>query len=415
MSDGRRLGWALALVSAAQFVLQLDFSIVNVTLPTIQRELGFAPADLQWIVTGYAMTFGSLLLLGGRLGDLGGRRRVLLTGLILFGVTSLSAGLAQSSLWLAASRVAQGASAALVAPAALAMVSDLYPDGPARTRALGIFQGATAAGASAGIVLGGILTQYVGWRAIFLVNPPVIVILVIAIRRLLPAGGRNRSAHLDIPGALAVTVSIAALIYGLSQGQQHGFTGVTAIAAFAIAVVLALAFVAAERRSRSPMLPLRVLADTARSTALMVMLLLGAVIAGYVYFISLYLQRVLGFSAILTGLSMVPATLTVLLTSVFLARRLLARFPAKRLLILGLLFVGAGQVWLSQLSATGSYQAGVLGGVLLTAFGMGVVIPVASVVVTSRVPPDERGRSRAGTRARPSPAIPRPVPAGRLR
>jgi MFS family permease len=190
---------------------------------------------------------------------------------------------------------------------------------------------------------------------------------------------------------------------------------VTAIAAFAIAVVLALAFVAAERRSRSPMLPLRVLADTARSTALMVMLLLGAVIAGYVYFISLYLQRVLGFSAILTGLSMVPATLTVLLTSVFLARRLLARFPAKRLLILGLLFVGAGQVWLSQLSATGSYQAGVLGGVLLTAFGMGVVIPVASVVVTSRVPPDERGRSRAGTRARPSPAIPRPVPAGRLR
>jgi MFS family permease len=141
MSDGRRLGWALTLVSAAQFVLQLDFSIVNVALPTIQRELGFAPADLQWIVTGYAMTFGSLLLLGGRLGDLGGRRRVLLTGLILFGVTSLSAGLAQSSLWLVASRVAQGASAALVAPAALAMVSDLYPDGPARTRALGIFQG----------------------------------------------------------------------------------------------------------------------------------------------------------------------------------------------------------------------------------------------------------------------------------
>ena len=159
MTDGRRLGWALTLVSAAQFVLQLDFSIVNVALPTIQRELGFAPADLQWIVTGYAMTFGSLLLLGGRLGDLGGRRRVLLTGLILFGVTSLSAGLAQSSVWLVASRIAQGASAALVAPAALAMVSDLYPDGPARTKALGIFQGATAAGASTGIVLGGILTQ----------------------------------------------------------------------------------------------------------------------------------------------------------------------------------------------------------------------------------------------------------------
>jgi EmrB/QacA subfamily drug resistance transporter len=395
MTDGRRLGWALTLVSAAQFVLQLDFSIVNVALPTIQRELGFAPADLQWIVTGYAMTFGSLLLLGGRLGDLGGRRRVLLTGLILFGLTSLSAGLAQSSVWLVASRIAQGASAALVAPAALAMVSDLYPDGPARTKALGIFQGATAAGASAGIVLGGILTQYVGWRAIFLVNPPVIVLLVIAMLRLLPAGGRNRSVHLDIPGALAVTVSIAALIYGLSQGQQHGFTGVTTIAAFAIAVLLALAFVAAERRSRSPMLPFSILSDTARSTALMVMLLFGMVIAGYVYFISLYLQRVLGFSALQTGLSMVPATVTVLLTSMFLARRLLSRFPPKWLIIAGLLSVGAGQVWLSRLSATGSYQADVLGGILLAAVGMGVVIPVASVVVTARVPPDERGLAGA--------------------
>jgi EmrB/QacA subfamily drug resistance transporter len=387
----RGSGTALALVSAAQFVLQLDFSVVNVALPTIQRELGFAPTDLQWIVTGYALTFGSLLLLGGRLGDLGGRRRLLLIGLAAFGVTSLSAGLAQSPLWLIASRVTQGASAALVAPAALGMVSDLYPDGPARTRALGIFQGATAAGASAGIVLGGVLTQYVGWRAIFLINPPVIVLLMAPMLRVLPAGQRDRTVRLDVPGAVTATLSIAALIFGLSQGQEHGFSSVLAVAALAFAVLLGAAFVVSERRSRSPMMPGSVLADPARRTALTVMLLAGAVVGGYVYFVSLYLQRVLGLSAIQTGLALIPSTVTVMLTSVFLARRLLARFPAKVLLLGGLLFVGAGQVWLWRITAGGSYQINVLGGLLLTAFGIGLLFPIASVVATAGMPPDERG------------------------
>jgi len=389
--DSRRSGAALALVAAAQFVLQLDFSVVTVALPTIQRELGFAPADLQWIVTGYALTFGSLLLLGGRLGDLGGRRRLLLIGLAAFGLTSLSAGLAQSPGWLIASRIAQGASAALVAPAALGMVSDLYPGGPARTRALGIYQGATAAGASAGIVLGGVLTQYVGWRAIFLVNPPVIAALIAPMLRLLPAGGRDRAVRLDVPGAVTVTISIAALIFGLSQGQQHGFSSVPAVAAFAVAVVLGAAFVVIERRSPSPTVPGSVLADPARRAALTVMLLAGAVVAGYVYFVSLYLQRVLGLSAIQTGLALIPSTLTVMLTSVFLTRRLLARFSAKVLLLAGLLFLGAGQAWLWRITAGGSYQVNVLGGLLLTAFGIGLIFPVASVVATARVPSDQRG------------------------
>jgi MFS family permease len=213
---------ALGLVVAAQFVLQLDFSIVNVALPTIKRELDFAPAELQWIVTGYALTFGSLLLFGGRVGDLAGHRRVLLIGLGAFGVASLAAGLSPTSLALVLSRFVQGASAAFVAPQALAIISDLFAEGPARNRALGIFQGATAAGASAGIVLGGVFTEFVGWRAIFLVNPPIIVVLVIAIRRVLPAKTRRPGARLDIAGAVLATASIALLIFGLSQGQQHG-------------------------------------------------------------------------------------------------------------------------------------------------------------------------------------------------
>jgi EmrB/QacA subfamily drug resistance transporter len=386
------LRWALTLVVAAQFVLQLDFSIVNVALPTIQRQLHFSPADLQWIVTGYALTFGSLLLIGGRLGDVVGRRRLLMTGLVLFALTSLSAGLAQDPLMLVVSRFAQGASAAMVAPMALAQVTDLYAEGPGRVRALGIFQGATAAGASTGIVLGGILTQYVGWRAIFLVNPPIIAILVVAMVRLLPAQARTgTAARLDIPGAVLATVSIASLIFGLSEGQQHGFAAPLTVAALVVAVVLGTAFVVVQRRSRSPMVPLNVLAEPTRRIALIVMVLMGAVVAGYVYFTSLYLQKVLHFSALLTGLALIPATATVMLVSVLLTRRLLARFGTRPLLLAGLFAVGVGQLWLSRIDAGGSYTVNVLGGLVFTAFGMGLVFPTASVAVTAGMGPSERG------------------------
>jgi EmrB/QacA subfamily drug resistance transporter len=379
-------------VAAAQFVLQLDFSIVNVALPTIQRELNFPPANLQWIVTGYALTFGSLLLFGGRLGDRVGRRRLLLTGLLLFGVTSLAAGLAQSALELVIARFAQGASAAMVAPMALASVTDIYPDGAERVRALGIFQGATAAGASTGIVLGGILTQYIGWRAIFLVNPPLILVLMFAMTRLLPRHvGNERPPRLDVAGASLATLSIASLIFGLSEGQQKGFTSPWALSALVAAVVLGVVFVAVERHARAPMVPARVLADPARRVALMVMFLTGAVLAGYVYFISLYLQRVLHFSPLLTGLALIPATLTVMVTSVFLTRRLLARFGTKSLLVAGLVSLGLGQLWLSSIDVSGHYAVNVLGGLLLTAFGMGLIFPTASVVATARVDPSDRG------------------------
>jgi EmrB/QacA subfamily drug resistance transporter len=390
--DVRRLGWALAVVAAAQFVLQLDFSIVNVALPTIQRELKFQPADLQWIVTGYALTFGSLLLFGGRLGDRVGRRRLLMTGLVAFGVTSLAAGLAQTAVELVVSRFAQGASAAMVAPMALASVTDIYPDGAARIRALGIFQGATAAGASTGIVLGGILTQYVGWRAIFLVNPPLIVVLMIAMTRLLPRHeGNEHPPRLDLVGATLATVSIASLIFGLSEGQQHGFSTPLALSSLVVAVVLMTVFVIVERRIVAPMVPMKVLADPARRVALMVMFLMGAVLAGYVYFISLYLQRVQHFSPLLTGLALIPATLTVMITSMFITRRLLARFGTKPLLVAGLASIAFGQLWLISINADGHYAINVLGGLLFTAFGFGLVFPTASVAATARVEPSERG------------------------
>jgi len=391
-APAHHLGLALLLVVAAQFVLQLDFSIVNVALPTIQRQLHFSPADLQWVVTGYALTFGSLLLIGGRLGDVVGRRKLLMIGLGVFALTSLSAGLAQDSLTLIVSRFAQGASAAMVAPMALASVTDLYAEGPGRVRALGIFQGATAAGASTGIVLGGILTQYIGWRAIFLVNPPIIAVLVVAMVRFLPRQAPNANAtRLDIPGAVLATVSIASLIYGLSEGQQKGFGAPVSVAALIVAAVLGVAFVMVQRHARAPMVPLNVLAEPARRVALVVMVIMGAVVAGYVYFTSLYLQKVLHFSPLLTGLALIPATATVMVVSVLLTRRLLARYGTKPLLAAGLFAVGVGQLWLSRIDAGGSYGVNVLGGLVFTAFGMGLVFPTASVAVTSRMGPSERG------------------------
>jgi EmrB/QacA subfamily drug resistance transporter len=388
---GRTTGWPLVLICAAQFVLQLDFSIVNVALPSIQRQMHVTPASLQWIITGYALTFGSLLLTGGRIGDLTGHRRLLLVGLVLFGLTSLAAGLATSFVVLVAARFLQGASAALVAPSGLAVLTGMYHEGPPRARALGFFQAATAGGATAGIILGGLLTSYVGWRAIFLVNPPIIAVLVIAVPRLLPNDAGQGRSRLDVAGAVLVTLSVTSLIYGLTEGEDHGFTAPQALAAFVLAALLGYLFFRAERRSAAPILPFAILADPTRRAALATMLLTGGVLAGYLYFISLYLQDSLGFSALRAGLALVPATATVMATSMFLTRRLLTRLGVKRMLLLGLAAIGLGQLWLSQLSAGGSYWADVLAGIMLTAFGLGNAFPTVSIAVTAGIPARQQG------------------------
>jgi MFS family permease len=383
-------GPALAVICAAQFVLQLDFSIVNVALPTIQGQLHFTAAGLQWIVTGYALTFGSLLLLGGRAGDLIGHRRLLLVGLSVFGASSLGAGLSLSAAMLICSRLVQGASAALVAPSGLALLTAIFTEGPSRTRALGMFQGATAAGAMAGLVLGGLLTEYVGWRAIFLVNPPIVLALSMLAVRLLPDDTRGERSALDVKGAVLATTSVAALIVGIGEGQQGTATWVVA-GALLSAVVAAVSFVAVERKAASPMLPVGLLADRPRRTALVVALVMGAVLAGYLYFTSLYLQTVLHFSAVLTGVALVPATVTVMAVSMVGVRRLLPRLGVKAMLLLGLVSMGVGQLWLSRISAGGSYLVDVLPGVLLTAVGVGIGFPTASVAVTAGVEASKQG------------------------
>jgi EmrB/QacA subfamily drug resistance transporter len=357
---------SLGLICAAQFVLQLDFSIVNVALPTIQRDLGFVPADLQWVVTGYALTFGSLLLLGGRAGDLLGRRRLLMLGLLLFGLAGLSCGLALSPLMLILSRFVQGAGGALVSPSALSLLTTTNAEGAARNRALSLFQASTAAGASTGVIAGGVLTQYLGWRAIFLVNLPIIAVLLLLIPRVLPNDTSTARQRIDVLGAALVTASAAALIYGLSTGQQQGFTSLGTVLALVAAVLLAVVFVLVERATAAPMVPFSYFSSATHRASVGAMVLMGAVIAAYVYFISLYMQRVLGASALFTGLALLPSTVTIVLMSTFATRRLLDRLGVKPMLLIGLTLVGLGQVWLSLLTREGGYLLNVLPGLLLT-------------------------------------------------
>jgi EmrB/QacA subfamily drug resistance transporter len=392
MTTTARAGWVLALTAIAQFVLQLDVAIVNVALHTIQRELGFTAVGLQWVVTGYALTFGSLLLVGGRLGDLIGQRRTLLAGLVLFGLTSLSGGLAHAPWLLVTSRIVQGCGAALVAPAALGLLTHAYTEPAARARALGIFQGGTAAGGTAGIVLGGILTQYAGWRWVLLVNPPVIVVLVgLILWRLPDTPGHARGGRLDVPGAVTVTGAVAALIYGVSEGELDGFGSPHCWGFVLLAVVLAAALVVVERTSADPMLPGAMLRDRTRVSMLGAVLIIGAVFAGYIYFIALYLQNILRYSAIETGIALVPATLSAFIAATQIARRLMPRMGPRGLLVLALALILIGQLWLAHVRPDGQYAVDVLPGIIFTPLGLGLAMPAASFAITSGAEPHQRG------------------------
>jgi MFS family permease len=381
----------LLLLCVAQFVLQLDFSIVNIALRTISSDLGFTAAGLQWVVTGYALSFGSLLLLGGRLGDVLGRRRLLVAGLWVFGAASVLCGLATSPVMLVAARFVQGVGAALMAPTIIAMLTAIYADGPARTRALGLWTAATAAGGVSGIVAGGVLTQYLGWRSIFLVNIPLIAVLLPAARRILPAVPGDRGRRLDTAGAITVTIAIGALIFGLSNGEQHGFGSTASVVAFAAFVVFGVAFVAIERTVAAPMLPFSFLAVGIRRVSFVVMLVVGGVFAAYAYFVALYLQRVLGYSEIAAALALVPAPSSLVIGSTLVSRRAIARFGVKVTMLAGLASLAAGQLVLSRLTDDSAYLTHVLPGLILTPFGGALVFPAVSVGMTSAVTAVDRG------------------------
>jgi MFS family permease len=375
----------LFVLCVAQFVLQLDFSVVNIALKTIQGELHFSAVGLQWVITGYGLTYGSLLLFGGRVGDRVGRRRMLIFGLALFAASSAACAVAGSPLLLVAPRMVQGLSAALVAPAVLALLTATYPDGAERTRALGFWTAATAGGAMAGIVLGGLMTEYLGWRSVFIINVPLVAVLIPLARQTLPESLGDRARDLDLAGSAAVTLALGGLIYGLASGEQRGFGATVTLVALIAAASFAGAFVALERRAAEPLLPFFFLAAPSRRTSILVLTVVSGVLGGYVYFVALAMQQVIGLSGAETSVAFLPGPIIVAVLSTFCTRRLIARFDLEPVLLVGIVLMAVGQFWLAQLSESSSYLVGIMPALFLTGSGAGLVLPGVAVGIASGV------------------------------
>ena len=382
--------WVLPLTAAAQFVLAVDFSIVNVALASIKKELGFSAIDLPWVATGYALTFGALLLVGGRIGDRIGYRRALVLGLIAFGVASLAGGLAPTGPILVLARLLQGAGAAMVAPAALALLNQAYDDVTSHARAISLFQGSAAIGASTGIVLGGVLTGFLGWRWVLLINVPIIVVLTVLVMLHLPHSAGNTNVRLDTATALAATTAVGLTILAVTEGHENGFTSPWFWLPAVGALAASLWFAVRERRTDSnPMIPSDLLQG--RRVYLTVTAILGAILGCYVYFAALYLQDALHLGPQVTGLALLPATAVSFVAATQVARRLLPRLGATWQLSVAFILIGAGQIDLAQLGSGSSYIGGVLPGIVLTAAGIGLALPAAAFAMTSKVNQTQRG------------------------
>jgi EmrB/QacA subfamily drug resistance transporter len=371
----------LAVLCAAQFMVVLDVTVVNVALPSIQSDLGIAFATLPWVVTAYTLAFGGVLLLGGRAADLFGRRRVFVAGLVVFTAASLASGLATSTAMLLATRGLQGLGAAMLSPAALSLLTELFPEGAARRRALAIWGAVGAGGAAVGVLVGGALIAAFDWRAVFLVNVPVGITLLLVAPRLLPARSlSNISRSADIAGALTLTASLVALLYGLLGATGAGWTSSQTLGLLAGAAVGLTVFVAIEARTGAPLVPLRVFARRPTVSALVLMMVSMGTLVSVFFFCSLYLQHVLGHSALRTGLEFLPmATLTVIAAQV--GGHFIVHFGVKRVLAGGLALSAIGTFLLSRLPQHGSYLADVLPGFLLIALGVGLAL--VGILVTA--------------------------------
>ena len=386
----RSPGLALGLLAMTQFVIVIDASIVNIALPSIGHALRFSQTDLSWVVNAYTLTFGGFLLLGGRLADLAGRRRMFMVGLVLFSLASLLGGLAQSEPWLIAARAVQGLGGAIVSPAALSIITTTFADGRERNRALGVWGAVAGAGGAAGVLLGGVLTSGLSWRWVLFVNVPIGIACALLAPRLLAesrAEGGRRS--FDIPGAIAVTAGLALLVYALVDAVNVGWGATRTLAEIAAAIVLLAGFIVLEARHRDPLMPLGIFRLRTLRGADSVALLIGMSLFSMFFFVSLYMQQVLHYSALKAGLSYLPLALGIIL-SAGLASTAVTRVGFKPVLVSGLLFVAGGLYWFSKVPPTGGrFAADVLGPSLLAAVGLGLsFVPVTIAAVTGTRPQD---------------------------
>jgi EmrB/QacA subfamily drug resistance transporter len=367
----------------------LDMTIVNVALPSIQGGLHFSATSLSWVLDAYALTFGGLLLLGGRAGDILGRRRVFLTGIAVFTLSSLAAGLASSPAWLIGARALQGVGGAIASPAALALVVSAFPEGGSRNKAMALYAAIASGGASLGLVLGGAITQWESWRWAFFINVPV-GITVAACAPFLLAETPRRPGHFDLAGALTSVTGMAALVYAFIRAAGAGWSDPATLAALALAGVGLAAFALTETRAAQPVTPLRLFADGQRSAAYAARLLLVGGMFGMFYFATQFLQVVLGFSPLRAGLAFLPMTVLIFGVS-RLAARLLGRFPAVPLAVAGILPVIAGMTWLSRISPGTAYFPGVVGPMILFGAGVGLAFVPLTTAALAGVHPEDSG------------------------
>jgi EmrB/QacA subfamily drug resistance transporter len=382
----------LSLVLVGQFMVVLDASIVNVALPSIQRDLHFSTSSLQWIVNAYTLTFAGFLLLGGRAADLYGRRRLFLIGLAVFTMSSLLGGLAQNEAWLVSARALQGLGAAILAPATLTILTATFPEGPRRAWAIGAWSAVSAAGASAGALLGGILTDFLSWRWILFVNVPVGIVALVAGLRFLPESRADlEHRHLDVAGAVTVTAGLVAVVYALVRTESYSWGSSEVLVPLALGIVLLAVFVILQARfSKAPLVPLRIFRSRSVTGGNVVMFMMFAALFGSWYFETLYMQHVLGYSPLQAGLAFLPQTLLIAAGAQVTAR-LVPKLGPRPLILAGTLTAGAGLAWLAQATTSSSFLGGLLGPFILIGIGMGLAVTPIAVAGTAGVAPRDAG------------------------
>jgi EmrB/QacA subfamily drug resistance transporter len=395
-SDSKRRWFILALIGLAQLMVVLDATIVNIALPSAQEALGFSDDSRQWIVTAYALSFGSLLLLGGRVGDLFGRKRVFVAGLVGFAIASAVGGLAQSFGVLVVARALQGGFAALLAPAALSLLTTTFTVPSERNKAFGVFGVIAGSGAAVGLILGGALTEYLNWRWCMYVNLILAVPAAIAALRLLTEETAPAAKpRIDIPGTITASVGLFGLVYGFSNAETHGWGAPLTIAALSAGVALLTAFVAIERRVDHPLLPLRVVADRGRGGAYLAVAIVGAGMFGVFLFLTYYMQQTLGFSPLKTGLAFLPMMAVIMPTGAIGQTRLVPRFGTRRLVTLGMLLGAIAMLILTGVTVDSSYATHVLPGLMVMGLGLGLIMAPAMSTATLGVDRRDAGVASA--------------------
>jgi EmrB/QacA subfamily drug resistance transporter len=383
-------GLALLLLAAAQFVVVLDASIVNGALPSIGSALEFSQDNLSWVVNAYVLVFGGFLMLGGRLADLLGRRRMFVIGLILFAAASLAGGLAQSEGWLIAARAVQGLGGALLSPAALSMLTVLFAEGAERNRAMGVWGAVAGSGGAVGVLLGGMLTEWAGWEWVLFVNVPVATLAALAAFRVLPESRRDGPRHFDVAGAVTVTAGLTTLVYALVDASDAGWLSTQTLGLGALALALLASFVVIEHRTKDPLVPFSIFKLRTLTASNIVALLVAAALFAMFFFVSLYMQQVLGYSALKAGLSYLPLAVGIII-SAGVASQLVTRIGYKPVFFAGMVLAAIGLLWFSQVSADGDYLSDILFPSLVVAAGLGFAFVPMMIAAVAGVEPARAG------------------------